>query len=249
MCGRYSLFTPPADLEDRFDARFERAFTPTYNAAPSQSVAVVPDEAPETIRQFEWGFSPPWGDGDRLINARAESLSETRAFRSAYEGRPTTAGGADELAAAPASGRCLVLADGFYEWVPTETGNQPYRIAFEDDRPFAMAGLWERREPPSADEQAGLDAFGGGIDEPTDDPGPCETVTIVTMAPNELVAELHDRMPAILSPGAERRWLRAEDPTADLEPHPAESMTAYPVSTAVNSPAADDPSLVEPVDA
>ncbi|ELZ09358.1 hypothetical protein C479_11070 [Halovivax asiaticus JCM 14624] len=253
MCGRYSLFVPPPDVEDRFDARFERSFTPTYNAAPGQSVPVVTDEAPETIRQLEWGFTPPWADadGDRLINARAETLAETRSFRSAYVKRNSD-GEFDEGAPSdretPAAGRCLVLADGFYEWVPTENGKQPYRITFEDDRPFAMAGLWERREPSSGASQAGLDAFGGGIERADDDDGLSETVTIVTMDPNELVGELHDRMPAILEPAAERRWLREPDPVPDLRPHPSDSMTAYPVSTAVNDPSFDDSSVVESID-
>ncbi|MFC3957584.1 SOS response-associated peptidase [Halovivax cerinus] len=254
MCGRYSLFVPPEELESRFDARFERSFTPTYNAAPGQSVPVVTDEAPETIRQLEWGFVPSWADGtsDRLINARAETLAETRAFRSAYVTRSDGGRSGDDALASdretPARGRCLVLADGFYEWAPTETGNQPYRIAFEDDRPFAMAGLWERREPPSDDSQAGLDAFGGGIETDSDDDRLVETVTIVTMRPNDLVAELHDRMPAIVASDDERRWLRDADPVARLDPHPSDSMVAYPVSTAVNDPSVDDPSVVEPID-
>lgn len=254
MCGRYSLFVPPEDLEERFDAAFADPFSPTYNVAPGQRVPVVTDEAPAAIRQLEWGLVPSWADGDadRLINARAETVAETRSFRAAYRQQGTgrsEAETADSGRETPAAGRCLVIADGFYEWTPTDAGNQPYRIGFGDDRPFAMAGLWERREPPADESQTGLDDFGAGIEAGRTDSGPLETVTILTMAPNDLVADIHDRMPAILARGEEDWWFDAADPVADLEPHPSDEMRAYPVSTAVNDPTRDDPSLVEPIDA
>jgi putative SOS response-associated peptidase YedK len=230
MCGRYTLFVDQEDLEERFGARFAEPFSPRYNMAPGQALPVITNEEPETFQRLEWGLVPSWADDDRggLINARAETVAEKPSFRAAYERR-----------------RCLVPADGFYEWVDDGSGKQPYRVAFEDDRPFAMAGLWERWEPETT--QTGLDAFGGGVDDETDE-GPLETFTIVTTEPNELIAELHHRMAVILDPERERRWLTADDSADCLEPYPADKLRAYPVSTAVNDPATDDPSLVEPID-
>ncbi|WP_254765933.1 SOS response-associated peptidase [Salinilacihabitans rarus] len=232
MCGRYTLFVDPDDLEERFDATFAEPFEPRYNAAPGQRLPVIADDEPETIHTLEWGFVPPWADDDANapINARAETVAETPTFRDAYRRDG-------------AAGRCLVLADGFYEWVETKDGKRPYRVAFEDGRPFAMAGLRARWEPPTT--QASLAAFGDGAD-PEDDGR--ETFAVVTTEPNDLVADLHHRMAVVLDPGDERRWLTGDDPSDLLAPHPAEEMRADPVSTAVNSPANDDPSLVEPVE-
>jgi len=231
MCGRYTLTVDGDDLEARFDARLsDSGFDPRYNMAPGQELPVITNEDPEAFRRLEWGLVPSWADDDGggLINARAESVDEKPSFREAYERR-----------------RCLVPADGFYEWVETEDGKRPYRVAFEDDRPFAMAGLWERWEPDAT--QTGLDSFGGGLDGGTET-GPLETFTIVTTEPNDLVADLHHRMAVILDPDDERRWLSGEAGRELLEPRSADGMTAYPVSTAVNDPATDEPSLVEPVE-
>ena len=233
MCGRYSLFTPPDRIESRFDATFDEPFEPTYNAAPGQSLPVVTNDEPETIQRFEWGLIPSWAE-DRsdfeFINARAETVAEKRSFADAYERR-----------------RCLVPADGFYEWVQREGGKQPYRVAVGDDEPFAMAGLWERWEPPQT--QTGLGDFGGG--GPSGDPDPVETFTVVTTEPNDLVADLHHRMAVVLSPEEEETWLTGDtSEVADLlDPYPADRMRSYPVSTAVNNPANDSPALIEEVEA
>jgi putative SOS response-associated peptidase YedK len=238
MCGRYTLTVDRDALESRFDARFADAeFEPRYNAAPSQELPVITDAEPDAIRHLEWGLVPSWAeDGGGLINARAESVAEKPSFRAAYEGARGTADAA--------AGRCLVPADGFYEWVETAAGTRPYRVTFEDDRVFAMAGLWVRREPETT--QTGLDAFGGGVDGGTET-GPLETFAIVTTEPNDLVSELHHRMAVLLEPDAERRWLTADDPRDLLEPRSAEGMRADPVSTAVNDPSTDEPSLIDPV--
>ncbi len=230
MCGRYTLTLEVDDLEDRFDVTLADSWEPTYNAAPGQALPVITNDAPATIQRLEWGLVPSWADDDTggLINARAETLSEKPSFRGAYEAR-----------------RCLVPADGFYEWVETDDGTQPYRVCFADERPFAMAGLWERWEPETT--QTGLDAFGGGIEDEGAD-GPLETFTIITTEPNELIGKLHHRMAVILEPEVEREWLTAPDPSHLLEPYPVAEMRAYPVSTAVNTPATDEPSLLEPVD-
>ncbi|WP_455447787.1 SOS response-associated peptidase [Natrinema thermotolerans] len=231
MCGRYTLTVDGDDLEARFDARLsDSGFEPRYNMAPGQELPVITNEEPEVFRRLEWGLVPSWADDDSggLINARAESVDEKPSFHEAYERR-----------------RCLVPADGFYEWVETEDGKRPYRVAFEDERVFAMAGLWERWEPDAT--QTGLDSFGGGLEGGTET-GPLETFTIVTTEPNDLVAELHHRMAVILDPDDEQRWLSGEAGRELLEPRSADGMTAYPVSTAVNDPATDEPSLVDPVE-
>ncbi|THE63858.1 SOS response-associated peptidase [Salinadaptatus halalkaliphilus] len=233
MCGRYTLALERETLEDRFDAEFAGSFEPRYNVTPGQDVPVITNEEPETIQGFEWGLVPSWADDGSggMINARAETVDEKPSFREAYERR-----------------RCLVPADGFYEWVETDDGKQPYRVTLEDERPFAMAGLWERWEPDEPTTQAGLDAFGGGSEDAGGDDGPLETFTVVTTEPNELVGDLHHRMAVVLEPSAERRWLEGEETGELLEPYPADDMRAYPVSTAVNDPSVDEPSLLEPVE-
>ena len=232
MCGRYSLFVEPETIEERFDATFAEPFSPTYNAAPGQRLPVITDERPAEIGRLEWGLVPTWADDDHggLINARAETVDEKPSFRDAYEARGEC-------------GRCLVLADGFYEWVEGDDGKRPYRVAFADDRPFAMAGLWTRREPETT--QVGLEVFGDDADP---EPDAIETFTIVTTEPNDLVADLHHRMATILAPGEERRWLAGDEPEGVFDPYPSAEMCAYPVSRAVNSPGNDDPSLVEPLE-
>ncbi|ELZ39625.1 SOS response-associated peptidase [Halorubrum tebenquichense] len=247
MCGRYTLFTPTPDLEDRFDADFG-GHEPSYNCAPGQSLPVITDENPSEATRMEWGFTPSWADESfDLINARAETVREKRSFADAFERR-----------------RCLVPADGFYEWVGggrpgdagrSGSGKTPYRVAFEDDRPFAMAGIYERWEPPTPETtQTGLDAFGGGdgSDEVGDEGGESdmiETFSIVTTEPNDLVTDLHHRMAVILDPGEETAWLRGspDEAAALLDPYPSDDLTAHPVSTRVNSPSVDAPDLIDPV--
>jgi len=247
MCGRYSLFAPPADIRARFDAAFDFDFEARYNAAPSQSLPVITGEAPETIQRMEWGLVPAFAD-DRsdhgYINARAETVAEKRSFADAYESR-----------------RCLVPADGMYEWVERAErsstdgraakprdggGKQPYRVALPGDDLFAMAGLYERWEPPQR--QTGLGEFGGsgqagGQDEVV------ETFTILTTEPNDTVRDLHHRMAVILNPDEEAQWLTGDtDTVADLlDPYDG-PMRTYPISTAVNSPSNDSPEIIEEVD-
>jgi putative SOS response-associated peptidase YedK len=194
---------------------------------------VITNVAPGRVRFLVWGLVPRWADDDSggLINARAETVDEKPSFAAAYESR-----------------RCLVLADGFYEWVEEGPGERkrPYRVTVGDGEPFAVAGLWERWTP--AAKQTGLDEFGTGAGGPDRSAEPLETFAIVTTEPNELVAELHHRMAVVLPEGREREWLTAEDPRHLLEPFPADRMRAYRVSTAVNDPSNDSPALVEPVD-
>lgn len=230
MCGRYTLFTAPEELAARFDVD-TLAFEPSYNCSPGQSLPVITDERPDEFTEKRWGLTPSWADSDDggHINARAETVAKKRTFSEAFERR-----------------RCLVPADGFYEWVSEDGGRQPYRVAFEDDRPFAMAGIYERWTPSTA--QTGLGDFGGSA--PDRSPEPVETFAVITTEPNELVADLHHRMAVVLGPDDEETWLHGDssERTSLLDPYPADEMTAHPVSTRVNDPGNDDPSLVTPVD-
>jgi putative SOS response-associated peptidase YedK len=230
MCGRYTLFSSRADLEARFDVSFGFAFEPRYNATPGQRLPVITDEEPNGVRRLEWGLVPRWADSaaESYINARSETVDRKPAFAEAYEKR-----------------RCLVPADGFYEWADVGDGKQPYRVAFEDDRPFAMAGLYERWTPDTR--QSGLGDFSeGGINTEDEDDEPLETFTVLTTAPNDVVEGLHHRMAVVLDPDAESTWLDGED--VSFDPVSADEFRAYPVSTAVNDPSNDRPELVRPAE-
>ncbi|ELZ85001.1 hypothetical protein C453_10485 [Haloferax elongans ATCC BAA-1513] len=233
MCGRYTLFTSPEDLRERFGATATRPMEPRYNCAPGQELPVVTNDAPDEFHFLKWGLVPSWADsasvGNDRINARAETVDRKRSFADAYESR-----------------RCLVPTDGFYEWVDRDGSKQPYRVAFEDDRPFAMAGLWERWTPET--KQTGLGDF--GEIGPSREQEPLETFTVITTEPNDLISDLHNRMAVVLAPEEEETWLHGDINEVEplLDTYPGDEMTAYPVSTRVNSPANDGRDLIEPVD-
>ncbi len=215
MCGRFSLGVNLDDLVEAFpDFKFPSEMTPRYNIAPSQEVAVVPNDGVRHVEFYHWGLIPSWAKdpeiGNRLINARAETLAEKPSFRAAYLRR-----------------RCLIFADGFYEWqaIPDSKVKMPMYIQLASRKPFAFAGLWELWRP---------------------DDTPIFSCTIITTEPNALLAPIHNRMPVILPPDAYDLWLDpAEQKPAALnhllKPYPADWMTAYPVSRLVNSPANDLP--------
>lgn len=223
MCGRFTLALDLEGLRQSFPwlALPERDLRPRYNIAPTQPVAVVANNHPQQLDFFVWGLIPPWAKdptiGSRLINARAETLAEKPAFRNAYRRR-----------------RCLILADGFYEW-RKEAGTAhktPMYIRLKSGEPFAFAGLWEVWNSPLGDVVL--------------------SCTIITTAANDLVATIHDRMPVILPREAYDRWLDPADqrPTELaplLKPYPAEEMEAYAVSTQVNNSAYDGPECILPV--
>lgn len=216
MCGRTSLFVPQSVLEERFNASAVQPITPRYNIAPGDDLAAIQNDAPEEIDLLQWGLIPHWvddpDDWPKPINARAETVADKPSFREAFDKR-----------------RCLVLADGFYEWGGERGHKQPFRVTRADDEPFAMAGLWETWENGEAR----------------------ETVTVITTDSNETIAPIHDRMPVILEPDEESTWLETDDEDelgALLDPFPDDYTTAYPISTAINNPSNDSPEVIEPVD-
>jgi len=220
MCGRYRL-TQAELFAELNDIRLGgKPFPKRYNIAPTQRVAVVYDEAPDTLGEARWGLVPSWAKDTKiassLINARCETVATKPAFRAAWKKR-----------------RCLVPADGFYEWQKSGAVKIPQHILMRTGEPFAFAGLWETWHDPATPEAE-----------------PLRTCTIITGPPNELVAPIHDRMPVILPRERYTAWLSPEttpeERTAMLTPFPAEQMRAYPISPRVNSPRNDDPALIDP---
>lgn len=225
MCGRFTLRATASVIAEQF-ALFEvPPFTARFNIAPTQPAPVIrlqPDQA-EPRRELvwlRWGLVPSWAKdptlGSRLINARADTVAEKPAFRTALRRR-----------------RCLVAADGFYEWCPAGRTKQPHFIHLCDDRPFGFAGLWEEWEGP--------------------DHSLLETCTLLTTESNELIRPLHDRMPVILPPDAYPVWLdrTIEDPrqlASLLVPYPSQGMEAYPVGSFVNSPRHDSPQCIDRIE-
>ncbi|WP_047865480.1 SOS response-associated peptidase [Rubrobacter aplysinae] len=225
MCGRFTLTTPTGRLVDQFELTGELPeLTPSYNIAPAQKIAAVAAnaEGERRLGKLQWGLVPRWSRdpeiGSRMINARAETVAEKNSFKSAFKKR-----------------RCLIPADGFYEWARNEAGSgpkQPYYMRLEDGTPYAFAGLWESWE--------------------SEDGRKIHSTTIITTEANELMSGIHHRMPVILAPESYATWLDTsiQEPgelMPLLSPYPSEQMEAYPVSTHINKPANDDPACVEPV--
>ena len=243
MCGRFTLRTPATVLIQHFDldVRDDRQlalFEPRYNIAPTQEIVVVRNNSSgkRAAAALRWGLIPSWTKeltpGPPMINARSETLADKPAFRTALRRR-----------------RCLIPADGFYEWRQSEGGSkakkQPYYIHRPDGVPFAFAGLWESWRGPKP--------IGEGqpqSDEPCAIPqGAIESCTIVTTSANSALSDLHDRMPVILAPNDYAVWL---DPTIEepgrlaylLTPAPDEELIAEPVSMHVNRVANDSPACI-----
>ncbi len=222
MCGRYTLAVQLDLIADRFTCDAEFTQLPRrYNIAPGQLAPVVVVQESRQLRMMKWGLVPSWAKdetiGYKMINARAETLHEKPSFRKALEHR-----------------RCIIPADGFYEWrkEPDGKSKTPMRIVLKDRSLFSLAGLWERWRKAEGEELL--------------------TYTIVTTAPNELVAAVHDRMPVILDQESEQMWLdtRSTDHhklTEVLRPYPSGQMEMFEVSKAVNNPRLDSPECIEPV--
>ena len=219
MCGRYSLITDVEHLAQRFEFDGNSlTFESAYNVAPTQNVLTVVGDETRRGGFMRWGLIPHWAKdasiGSRMINARAETVTEKPAFRDALRRR-----------------RCLVLADGFYEWQRTNAAKRPMRIVMRSGDPFAFAGLWS----------VWMDPDGNRV----------TSCTIITTAANDLLRPIHNRMPVILPKEMEELWLDRDldDPGAlgsVLSPYPDYAMEAYEVSSLVNSVANADPRVVEP---
>ncbi len=223
MCGRYSITTAPEALRRLFQVPGPLTnLPPRYNLAPTQDAPVVrqrEDGGERELVMLRWGLVPSWSQGPdsgySMINARAETVATKPAFRAAFRSR-----------------RCLVPADGFYEWQAQPGHKQPYRITLTDGEPFAFAGLREHWTAP--------------------DGYTIQSFTIVVTDANALLRPIHDRMPVILDPADYALWL-GEEPEAGigvgtlLKPFPAEAMVAYPVSRRVSNPRNDDALCVKPL--
>ena len=228
MCGRFVSSTPVSALAEQFLAEEVKApeKDASYNVAPTDDVyAVATSKGTRKLGTFHWGLVPSWAKdpsvGNRMINVRAESVSEKPSFQRILQRR-----------------RCVIPADGFYEWKAMGKGRkkQPFLIRARDGRPLALAGLWEVWK-----------------DRQDHDAEWLRSCTILTTEPNDLVAALHDRMPAVLLPEAVDTWLDedvtdVETLTALLVPYPSELLEAWPVSTDVNDVKNNRPDLVEPLE-
>lgn len=216
MCGRFSIAVPAEQLALRFEATLpDGELFPHYNAAPSQNLPVITNEGEREIKLFRWGFKPVWSN-DLLINIRSEGLATKRTFEKSLNNR-----------------RCLVLADGFYEWQKTkqEKIKIPMRITLKDGEPFAFAGLWEQWKN---EKEEVIPSF-----------------TIITTSANRLMEPIHNRMPVILLKENEKVWLdndlKKEDWLNVLKQYPDDRMTFYPISNSINKRGYDDPSLIKPL--
>lgn len=220
MCGRFARKSDPRRLAKEFGVAAAPEVEPSYNVAPTQSIlAVRQDNDGREMSFFRWGLVPSWAKdasiSARLINARSETVEEKPSFREAFKRR-----------------RCVIPADGFYEWKREGGRKQPFFFRMRDERPFGFAGLWERWE-----------GEGGQA---------INSCTILTTGANDVLSPVHDRMPVILHPGDYPLWLESDEREQQLlrellRAYPAEEMVGYPVSLLVNSPSNRGAELVNEV--
>jgi putative SOS response-associated peptidase YedK len=219
MCGRYRRTTAEEELAKRYHIPIPRQtdLPISWNIAPSQNVLVIrknPQTGERSLDAIKWGLVPSWAKDERIayktINARVETVDTSPSFRTAFKKR-----------------RCLIPADGFYEWQRVGDLKQPFAIGLKSGEPFCFAGLWEGWRKS---ENEWL-----------------KTCTIVTTEPNEFMAIIHNRMPVILPEAVHEAWLSGEAGKEILTPYPAEEMTAWPISTRVNSPRNNDSRIIDQV--
>lgn len=216
MCGRFQLSVKGKQISERFNVEvFDELYTPNFNCAPWQKLPVITNNQPGTLRFFRWGLIPFWAKdakiGFRNINARSETINEKPSFKNAFRKR-----------------RCLIPANGFYEW-GKDMGKTPFRIFLKDENLFAIAGIWETWKDA---ENRAIDSF-----------------SIITTSANSLVADIHHRMPVILKPEDEQSWLTENDGSALKEllvPYNPGNMEAHPISKIVNSPKNNGPGIIIP---
>lgn len=224
MCGRFVRKSTITVIEDEFDIyEVQWAFEPSYNIAPSQDIACVVGNGGNRLVKFRWGLVPFWANdpsiGYKMINARAETLTQKKSFARAFKTQ-----------------RCLIVADGFYEWRKLADGKSkvPMYIHLRVGRPFGLAGLYEKWK--------------------SKDGMMLQTCTIITTQPNELMMPIHNRMPVIIAPNDRNVWLDKEiqDPGVlmpMLRPYASDRMEAYSVSKRVNSPSYNETDCIEPLNA
>ncbi len=216
MCGRFAFYSPSEATAALFGATTSSEVVPRYNIAPTQFVAAVrrdEQDAPE-LAMLRWGLVPFWAKdpsiGNRMINARSETVAEKPSFRSAYKKR-----------------RCLILADGFYEWCKEGDGKTPYFISLADGSPFAFAGLWENWTSKESDESL-------------------QSATIITAAASDFMAQLHHRMPVVMRPEQADRWLGGDAELLSDAIDNSPEFRAWPVDRKVNNARNEDPALIDP---
>jgi len=218
MCGRFAFYSPAEATAALFGAAGSLEVGPRFNIAPTQDIAAVRDrEQKEDGRELvalRWGLVPFWAKdpaiGNRMINARAETVAEKPAFRAAYRRR-----------------RCLVLADGFYEWHRDGSVKIPWYISLASEEPFAFAGLWEHWRSKETDESL-------------------ESATLITTQANEFLAPLHHRMPVILDADRAERWLAGDDELVTTAAQDCPRLRAWPVDRRVNNARNEGDDLIEP---
>ena len=217
MCGRFAFYSPAEATAALFGAIATGDTKPRYNIAPTQDIAAIRNTSSGEGREFtwlRWGLVPFWAKdpsiGNRMINARAETVAEKPAFRAAYRRR-----------------RCLVLADGFYEWHREGSSKIPYFISLASGDPFAFAGLWESWQDRESDESL-------------------QTATLITTSANDYLASLHHRMPVVLEPDRAERWLAGEEGMLLTAASECPELMAWPVDRRVNNARNEGEKLIKP---
>jgi putative SOS response-associated peptidase YedK len=215
MCGRFAFYSPAEAAAALFGARGGTDLKPRYNIAPTQFIAAIrnDEDGNRELTEFRWGLVPFWAKdpsiGNRMINARAETVAEKPSFRNAYRKR-----------------RCLILADGFYEWHTDGGVKVPYYISLASGEPFAFAGLWEQWQSKESDESL-------------------QTAAIVTTVANEFLAKLHHRMPVVLGTGGADRWMDGDTELLDHVSEVTPELRAWPVDRKVNNARNESPDLID----
>ena len=221
MCGRFTITLEPAFFQQELDlGKVPSEWTPHYNVAPGQNIPVVRNPNTRNVEMLHWGLIPFWAKdksiGYRMINARSETIREKPSFRNAFKQR-----------------RCLILADGFYEWqkpATKGTPKAPFRFTLAGNQPFTFAGLWDTWRDENEKE--------------------IQSCTIITCPPNELIKKIHNRMPVILDKNECWKWVENESLDSlqkMLKPYEAEKMIGYPVSQLVNNPRLDSQEVIKPL--
>ena len=217
MCGRFAFYSPGEATAALFGATGSFEVEPRYNIAPTQHIAAIRNNENDgrELTMLRWGLIPFWAKdksiGNRMINARAETVAEKPAYRAAYHRR-----------------RCLVLADGFYEWHKEAAGKVPYFISPANEQPFALAGLWESWQSKESDESI-------------------QSATLITAAANDFMASLHHRMPVILDAATADRWLAGDDDLIDYAVSHGPELRAWPVDRRVNNARNEGADLIQPI--